>query len=105
MKRRDVIEPAPLRRSEFGSSASLDTLIEGVLTLGVLLSGATLVVGLVRDDTDLLRCGLLLLMWTPVARVLVVALALLRAREWTFAAISLWILGVLAYSLHVARFF
>ena len=82
----------------------LDLLIEAVLTVGVLLSGAVLVTGLVRNDTDLLRHGLLLLMWTPVARVGVVALAMLRARDWAFAAISLWILAVLAYSLRVARF-
>ena len=83
----------------------LNGVIEGVLSVGVLASGTTLVVGLARHDASLLRDGLLLLMWTPVARVVVVTLAMLRARDWVFAAISLWILSVLAYSLHVARFF
>lgn len=87
-----------------GSASNLDRALEALLTLGVLASGACLALGLWRDDTAVLKLGLLLLMWTPVARVVMVTLALVWQRDWVFAAISLWILGVLAGSLHVAGF-
>lgn len=87
-----------------GDASELDRALEAILTVGVLLSGACLAIGLWRDNVALLKVGLLLLMWTPVARVVVVTLALVWQRDWVFAAISLWILGVLAGSLHVAGF-
>jgi len=88
-----------------GQETKLDRVIEVVLMLGVLLSGLTLVAGLVRHDETLLRFGLHLLMFTPVARVVVVTAALLARRDLVFGGISLWILFVLAGSLHVAGWF
>ena len=44
----------------------------------------------------------MLLLLTPVARVVVVTIDLLRRRDWVFAATSAWILGVLLFSLFVA---
>jgi uncharacterized membrane protein len=80
----------------------LDRVIEAVLTAGVLASGALMLAGLALDQTPLLKWGIVVLMLTPVARVVVVTLGLALERDWAFALISLWILGVLASSLYVA---
>lgn len=87
-----------------GTATALDRAIELVLTTGLLASAALLVLGLATQRPALLRLGIVLLMFTPVVRVLVVSVALLLERDWLFALISLWILGVLASSLHVAGF-
>ncbi len=86
-----------------GALSPLDRLIEAALTLGVLLSGTLLVVGLLTGTPGTLRAGLVTLMLTPVARVVVVALGLLAERDWLFALLALWILGVLLSSLRLAR--
>ena len=79
-----------------GEAGSLDRAIELVLSGGVIASGACLIVGLVLGSSPTLRWGILLLLATPVARVVVVTLGLFRRRDWLFASISLWILLVLA---------
>ena len=58
--------------------------------------------GLALERTPLLQWGIVVLMATPVARVVVVTIGLALERDWAFALISLWILGVLASSLYVA---
>ncbi len=69
---------------------------------GVLASGGLMLLGLAFGWTPLLRWGVVLLMLTPVARVVVVTLGLALERDWAFALISLWILTVLASSGYVA---
>jgi uncharacterized membrane protein len=86
-----VSRPSPLERT-----------IEVVLMGGLLASAAFLVTGLALGREPLLKWGILLLMTTPVARAVVVTIGLLRERDWLFAAVSLWILAVLASSLYVA---
>jgi uncharacterized membrane protein len=85
-----------------GRPSLLNRAIEAVLTAGVLASGALMLAGLVLERTPLLKWGIVVLMLTPVARVVVVTLGLALEREWTFALISLWILTVLASSMYVA---
>ena len=80
----------------------LDRVIEGVLSVGLLCSSVLLVAGLVASRPHLLSAGIVLLMLTPLARVVVVTIDLLRQRDWAFAATSLWILGVLLFSIYVA---
>jgi uncharacterized membrane protein len=80
----------------------LNRVIEAVLTAGVLASGALMLAGLLLERTPLLQWGIVVLMLTPVARVVVVTLGLALERDWTFALISLWILSVLASSMYVA---
>jgi uncharacterized membrane protein len=82
--------------------ASLERTIEVVLTAGLLASGGLLLAGLTLHRDALLKWGILLLMTTPVARVVVVTVELLRAKDWLFAAVSLWILAVLGSSLYLA---
>jgi uncharacterized membrane protein len=47
----------------------------------------------------IVQFGLLLLIATPVARVLFSALAFTRERDWTYVAMTLFVLGVLLFSL------
>ena len=82
--------------------ATLDTIIEVVLTGGLLLSAAMLVFGLLTSNVGALRAGILLLMMTPAARVVVVTGGLIVERDWTFALVSLWVLSVLGSSVWVA---
>jgi uncharacterized membrane protein len=85
------VRPGPLERA-----------IEVVLMGGLLSSAGLLLVGLALDRGLLLKWGILVLMTTPVARAVVVTVGLLRARDWLFAAVSLWILAVLGSSVYVA---
>ena len=81
---------------------ALDRVIEGVLSVGLLCSSVLLAAGLLTGRHGLLSAGVVLLMMTPLARVVVVTIDLVRQRDWPFAATSLWILGVLLFSLYVA---
>ncbi len=82
--------------------SSLERAIEAVLTGGVLVSGGLLLAGFALGRAAPLRWGILLLMMTPVARVVVVTLGLLYERDWVFMLVSLWILLVLASGISVA---
>ena len=85
-----------------GEPTALDRVVEVVLTAGLLGSAALLLAGLVGSRPRLLSLGVLVLLLTPMARVLVVTVGLFHRRDWVFAAVSLWILGVLAFSLYGA---
>ena len=80
----------------------LERTIEAVLTAGLLASGGLLLAGLALEWELLLKWGILILMATPVARVVVVTAGLLRERDWLFAAVSFWILAVLGSSIYFA---
>jgi Protein of unknown function (DUF1634) len=82
--------------------SQLDEVIEAVLTGGLAISSALLLAGLLLARPGLLTAGIVLLLLTPVARVVVVTIDLVRRRDWVFAATSAWILGVLLFSLFVA---
>jgi uncharacterized membrane protein len=55
-------------------------------------------VGQVRGR-GLIQLGLLLLIATPVARVVFSALAFVRQRDWVYVAVTLFVLAVLLFSL------
>ena len=84
------------------ATSALDRTIEVVLMGGLAVSAVLLVAGLALDREVLLRWGILVLMATPVARVVVVTFGMLRERDWLFAAISVWILSVLGSSIYWA---
>jgi uncharacterized membrane protein len=73
----------------------LETSVERVLTAGVVASGALLLVGLSLASEPLLRAGIVLLMLTPVARVLVLTLGLFREGDLRFGFVSLAVLAIL----------
>lgn len=56
------------------------------------------------DERGLIQLGLLLLIATPVARVLFSALAFARQRDWLYVALTLMVLSVLLYSFFLGEF-
>jgi uncharacterized membrane protein len=85
-----------------GPSFRLERAIEAALTGGVLVSGLLLLAGLAAGRPGLLRSGIVLLMLTPVARVLVMTVGLFHERDFVFGALSLWILAVLGSGIWVS---
>lgn len=85
-----------------GRASRLEGAIEATLSSGLLLSTALLLTGLLLGADTPLRWGIVLLMFTPVARVIVVAVGLIHERDWLFAALSLFVLGVLASGMIIA---
>ena len=87
---------------QLAGPSRLDRVVEIVLSGGLLLSAALLLAGLASGRAALLWLGVLAMLLTPVARVVVVTAGLVLRRDWLFAAVSLWILGVLCFSFYVA---
>jgi len=73
----------------------IERVIEGALTVGLVVSSSLFVVGLVLGGEGLLKGGVLLLMLTPVARVVILTVGLLHERDFRFGLVSLFVLGVL----------
>ena len=84
------------------SLRDLEKTTEAVLTGGLVLSGSLLLGGLLTGADAALRVGVVLLMLTPVARVVVVTVGLLQERDWVFGAVSFFVLSVLASGIAVA---
>ena len=92
------------------SLARLEELFGRVLVWGVVASAILLGLGLLlwmlgfdgAWDQRLLDTGLVTLMATPVARVVVSAVEYTRRRDWFFAATSLAVLVVLAFTIAIA---
>ena len=83
-------------------STRFEVLLGRTLGLGVALSTALLAIGLVLALTvggglasGLLEAGLLVLMGTPMARVLLSCLEYIRQRDWFFAISGFAVLVVL----------
>jgi uncharacterized membrane protein len=84
------------------SARELERVIEVALTGGVAVSGLLLVSGLALGSSRALWWGVLLLILTPLVRVVVVSIGLILDHDWLFAAVSLFVLAVLLASVHVA---
>jgi uncharacterized membrane protein len=99
-------------RGEHANLDRLEDLIEIALKVGLGVSTALLLAGLVLgwfhgtlfglDADAALRYGILLLMVTPVVRVIVVTVGLAVERDWLFTVVSLFVLAVLASGISVA---
>jgi uncharacterized membrane protein len=85
----------------------IETLVRGGAWLSVALLTAGMVLFIVSNAgsrADLvLNSGLVLLMTTPVARVLAALTEEIRVREWRFAALGAAVLILLCGSLVIAR--
>jgi len=81
-----------------------------LLLVGVICSATLLFVGLLLSGTNLgpalatgfLNAGLIVLMATPVLRVIVSVVEYARIRDWFFVMTTLAVLGVLLTSLVIA---
>jgi uncharacterized membrane protein len=85
------------------SPGRLERSVEWVLTIGVIASGALLLLGLSLGREPFLRAGVVLLMLTPVLRVLVLTLGLFREGDFRFGFVSLAVLTILAAGIVFAR--
>jgi uncharacterized membrane protein len=85
-----------------GRVEQLEDVIERSLKMGLGLSTALLLAGLVLGMPAPLRWGILLLMLTPVVRVAVVTVGLALERDWTFTFVSLFVLAVLGAGIWLA---
>ena len=81
---------------------SLERAVEGTLVGGLIAATLLLVGGVVSSQEALLRYGILLLMFTPVVRVVVITIGLFHERDWRFAVVSGVVLLVLASGMLVA---
>jgi len=81
---------------------ALERAVEVALTAGVAASGLVLVAGLMLGYTAPLWWGVLLLIVTPVVRVVVVTVGLVLDHDWLFAGVSLFVLAVLLSSVYVS---
>jgi len=61
--------------------------------------GGIVVEALRFQGRGLIQCGLLLLIATPIARVVLSVVAFLRQRDWLYVAVTLIVLALLSYSL------
>ena len=88
----------------------LERTLGRVLRIGVTASAVALLIGFVTAGIGgngglsmrLLTLGVLVLIATPVARVVLSAVAYLRGRDWTFALLTLIVLGELVASIAAA---
>ena len=81
---------------------TLERIVEVALTAGVAVSGALLVIGLLLGSAAPMWWGVLLLIATPVLRVLVVTVGLVLDHDWIFVGVSLFVLAVLLSSVYVS---
>jgi uncharacterized membrane protein len=75
--------------------------IEASLTAGLAASALLMLAGLLGWEEGL-RLGIVLLLLTPVLRVLVVTVGLLHQRDWLFGVVSLFVLAVLLSGMAVS---
>jgi len=88
----------------------LERALGRVLRIGVTASAVALLTGFAiagisgTGDVSmrLLTLGVLVLIATPVARVVLSAVSYLRSRDWTFAVLTLIVLGELVASIAAA---
>lgn len=94
---------APEERPDFkADEPDIDRVIEVVLTSGLAVSAVLMLAGLLWGGAGLLKWGIVILMLTPVARVVVVTVSLFHEGDRLFGSISLLILGILGASIAVA---
>jgi hypothetical protein len=80
----------------------MEIAIEVALAGGILVSAGFLVWGLAFRSPAALQWGLIILMLTPVARVVIMTAGLFQQRDLVFGPVSLVILAVLFSSLYTA---
>jgi uncharacterized membrane protein len=96
-----------------GAARRLETVVGGVLRAGVMLSSVCLAIGLLLSLSGsaasaaalVLQIGILVLLATPVARVLVSTVQYISERDWPFASLTLIVLVELLASVVAALIF
>jgi uncharacterized membrane protein len=105
---------APPRHASERDAFRLEAVIGVVLRAGVALSSACLAIGLVLSLSIpgaasvaglLLQVGILVLLATPIARVLISISEYIRERDWRFTTLTLIVLAELLASVAAALLF
>ena len=93
-----------------GETEAIELVLARLLRVGSLIAAALLAAGIlamVLGQTGfapkLITAGLLVLLCTPVMRVLVAALIFVREKDWHFAFFSLVVLCALAAGVYLGR--
>ena len=81
---------------------TLYRLLRLVYTAALASAGPLLLAGLVLGAPALLDAGVLVVMTTPVVGVVIVAGAMAKARDWTYAGVALLVIAILGSSLYAA---
>jgi uncharacterized membrane protein len=81
---------------------TLYRLLRMVYTAALAIAGPLLLAGLALGAPALLEAGVLVVMTTPVVGVVIVAGAMVKARDWTYAAVALAVIAILGSSLYAA---
>ena len=105
---RDTLRRGPSR----SANARLEVMIGEVLRFGTIASSTLFAVGLVMTLTDyrsefarlLLEAGLIILIATPAARVVISVIEYIRERDWVFVVLTLVVLAALGGSLVAAYY-
>ena len=93
-----------------GDTGGLESAIGRLLRVGITISSVCLAAGLLltlagqdgRVARALLLCGLVILLATPAARVVISIVEYVRERDWLFVALTLTVLLTLVGSVVVA---
>ena len=80
----------------------LERAVGRVLQIGVTISAVALIAGFISTSSALLTVGVLVLIGTPVARVLFSAILYARRRDWLFTLLTMIVLGELLASIVAA---
>jgi uncharacterized membrane protein len=80
----------------------IERILGSLLRAGVISAAGVVIVGGALSEPDIIRFGLLLLVGTPVVRVVFSVIAFALERDWLYVWITLIVLAVLAYGLAAA---
>ena len=81
----------------------IERILGTLLRAGVMLAALVVIAGGVLSRPEVIGFGLVLLIATPVARVVFSVVAFTLERDWLYVGITLFVLAVLSYGLAAAR--
>lgn len=80
----------------------IEQILGAVLRAGVILAAGVVAAGGLVSRPNVILAGLILLIATPVARVVCSVIAFAVERDWLYVGITISVLAVLAYGLAAA---
>lgn len=80
----------------------VERVLRWVFILALAIAAPLLLSGLLIHSSRLLEAGVLTVMVTPLIGVVIVAVAMARARDWPFTGVALLVLAILTSSLYAA---
>lgn len=81
----------------------MELILSTLLRAGVILAAGVVIAGVALSRPPVIQWGLILLIATPVARVVLSVVSFAIERDWLYVSITLVVLAVLAYGLAAAN--